>query len=114
MQKIPINLVEPGMVLARPIISDKGMQLCAEETELTPVIIARLIKMQIPVVTVKGDPPVPIVKSASNGESVRELNARFSKVAADPLMDKIRAAVENALLSDDDAETGGVGKGNPA
>lgn len=107
MQKIPIHLAEPGMVLAKPIISEAGMQLCAEETVLTASIIERLKKMQIIQVTLKSNPVDSAVKPPSNAESVKELNGRFSKVKNDPLMEKLRAAIETALLAVDEEAQGG-------
>lgn len=106
MQKIPIHLAEPGMVLAKPIISESGMQLCAEETVLTASIIERLKKMQIIQITLKGNPVDSPVKQPSNAESVKELNARFSKVKNDPLMEKVRTAIETALLAEDEEGQG--------
>ncbi len=56
MQKVPIELVKPGMVLARPITNDAGMALCAEGTELSENIIERLMQMNVSHVTLKGHP----------------------------------------------------------
>jgi hypothetical protein len=108
MQKIPIHLAEPGMILAKPIITEAGMQLCAEETVLTASIIERLKKMQIIQITLKGNPVDSGVKQPSNTESVKELNARFSKVKNDVLMEKLRAAIENALLAQNEEGSGSV------
>lgn len=98
MQKIPIHLAEPGMVLAKPIIHENGMPLCAEETVLTASIIERLKKMQILYVMLKGNPVESGARQASNAESVKELNDRFSKIKGDPLMDKLKSAIETALV----------------
>jgi hypothetical protein len=113
MQKIPIHLAEPGMVLAKPIISDTGMQLCAEETVLTASIIERLKKMQIIQVTLKGNPVDSDVKQPTNLEAVKELNARFSKIKNDPIMNKLRAAIENALTTQSEEDPGSPSKADP-
>jgi len=113
MQKIPIHLAEPGMVLAKPIISETGMPLCGEETVLTESIIARLKKMQITSITLKGTPVDSGAKQASNAECVKELNARFSKIKNDPLMDKLKAAIENALVAQNEKNDDGASKGSP-
>jgi hypothetical protein len=99
MQKIPLNLAEPGMILAKPIISDKGIQLCGEGTELTAPLIARLNKMQISFVTLKGKPVESGAIVPSTAACVQELNVRFSKIRNDPVMDKIKAAVLHALIA---------------
>jgi hypothetical protein len=114
MQKIPIHLAEPGMVLARPIISETGMQLCGEETVLTESIIARLKKMQITAIMLKGNPVDSGAKQVSNDECVKELNARFSKIKNDPLMDKLKAAIENALVDQNEKDISGASKGSSA
>lgn len=113
MQKIPIHLAEPGMVLARPIISETGMQLCGEETVLTESIIERLKKMQITVITLKGSPVDAGVKQASNAECVQELNARFSKVKNDQLMEKLRASIESAIVAQNEEVPGNTSKAGP-
>lgn len=114
MQKIPLNLAEPGMVLAKSIITDKGIQLCAEGTELTAPIIARLNKMQISFVTLKGNPVESDAPVPSNAACVQELNARFSKIQNDPIMDKIKAAVENALTARSQEDTQCASRERPA
>jgi hypothetical protein len=114
MQKVPIALASPGMVLAKPIMNDKGMPLCAEDTELTETLIDRLRAMNIAVVTVKGHPlgddsPVKTVE-----EKIQDIQERFSQVKGDPLMDKIMEAIIDAVKQED-AEVRAVegGEGEP-
>jgi hypothetical protein len=115
MQKVPIDLVKPGMVLAKPILNDKGMALCAEGTELSASIIDRLIKMNITHVTLKGNPIDLGIEIKSKEQRVQDLNTRFSKIKDDPIMDKLRAAIENAILTlDEEDDKGSVSKGGPA
>ena len=106
MQKIPISLAEPGMIIAKPIVNDKGIQLVAEQTELTPTILERLRKMQIAHVTVVGAQPETAANDAAVAEDVRALNERFGRVKGDPLMERVRAAIEQAIISRGD----GAGK----
>ncbi len=113
MQKVPIDLVKPGMVLAKPILNDSGMALCAEGTELTASIIERLIKMNITHVTLRGNPVDLGIEIKSKEQKVKELHARFEKVKDDPLMDRIKASIEKAILSQEE-ETAGDPKGGPA
>jgi hypothetical protein len=113
MQKIPIHLAEPGMILAKAIINEKGMPLCVEETVLTDSIIERLKKMQIAYVILKGTPVNSGEGQVLNAECVQELNARFLKVTGDPLMDKLRAAVEKALLAGNEEGAGNGSRKGP-
>jgi hypothetical protein len=54
MQKVPIELVKPGMVLATTVCNDSGMALCGEGTELTDTIIERLKRMNVTHLVLKG------------------------------------------------------------
>ena len=97
MQKLPINLVQPGMVLAKPVVNDSGKTLCAEGAELTESLIERLKVMNIIALTVKGHPvdtgaPVKTVE-----EKLQELKGRFALVEGDPVMDRIRDAIAGAI-----------------
>jgi hypothetical protein len=99
MQKVPIDLVKPGMVLAKPITNDAGMSLCAEDTELSETIIERLIRMNVSHVTLKGHPVDLGGESKTKEQKVEELKTRFSRVQGDPLMQKILSAAQNALMA---------------
>ena len=97
MQKVPLELVQPGMILAKTITNDTGMALCGEGTELTDVIIERLRRMNVTHVTLKGH-PVDMGDTKSIGQKIEELRARFIRVQGDPLMDMILVASEGALM----------------
>lgn len=56
MQKIPLNLAQAGMVLAKPITRENGMVLVAEGTELSEGVINRLQRMEVAQVVVQGEP----------------------------------------------------------
>ena len=98
MQKVPIELVKPGMVLARPITNETGMALCAEGTELSDTIIERLKRMNVSHVTLKGH-PVDLGDTKTKEQKIEELKMRFSRVQDDPLMQKLQSAIESAILS---------------
>ncbi|HWR69137.1 MAG TPA: hypothetical protein VN416_08965 [Desulfomonilia bacterium] len=98
MQKVPIELVRPGMILARTINNDAGMALCGEGTELTDVIIERLKRMNVSHVTLRGH-PVDLGQTKTKEQKIVELKARFIHVQGDPLMDMILAASESALIA---------------
>ncbi len=100
MQKLPITQVTPGMVLAKPVMSDKGMPLCAEGSELTEMLIERLKQMNIPVLTVKGHPVDTGVPAKTIEEKIQEMSARFARVEGDPLMGRIRDAIADAMSAE--------------
>ena len=98
MQKVPIEVVKPGMVLAKTVASDTGMVLCGEGTELTDTIIERLKQKNVAHLTLKGH-PVDLGESKSTEQKVNELKERFSRVQSDPLMQKILEAIESAIIA---------------
>lgn len=104
MQKVPIDMVKPGMVLAKTVLNDKGMALCAEGTELTAAIIERLMRMNVSHLTLKGHPVELGIETKTKEQRVQELAMRFSRVQGDPIMDKLKASIEQGILSQDDDE----------
>jgi len=105
MQRVPLDLVQPGMVLAKPVTNDSGMALCAEGTELSANIIDRLKRMNISFVTLKGNPVDLGGEVKTREEKVREIIARFSKVDSDPIMDKVKDSIVHAVMSEEEDET---------
>lgn len=99
MQKLPINLVQPGMVLAKAVIKDNGMALCAEGSELTAALIERLVQMNISSLTVKGHPIDLGEQPMTLEDRIRELEARFARIEDDPLMMQVRDAISQAMLT---------------
>ncbi len=100
MQKLSIIQATPGMVLAKAIMSDKGMPLCADGTELTEMLIERLKSMNILVITVKGRPVDTGVPDKTPEEKVGDMQARFARVKDDPLMGRIRDAIADAIYAE--------------
>ncbi len=100
MQRVPINLVEPGMVLAKPVVNDTGMPLCAEGTELTAALIDRLKRMNVSLLTLKGHPVEMGGPVKSPEEQIRDMTDRFARVQGDPIMDTIREAIEQAIIAE--------------
>ncbi len=109
MQKVPLELVKPGMVLAKPVLNEKGMALCAEGTELNATLIERLKRMNVSSVTLKGHPVDLGSPVKSTQQKIAEMQSRFAHVAGDPLMERLKAAIQAALMSegaeDDEAIT---------
>jgi dsDNA-specific endonuclease/ATPase MutS2 len=102
MQKVPIDMIKPGMVLAKTILNEKGMALCAEGTELTAAIIERLMKMNVSHLTLKGHPVELGIETKTKEQRVQELIMRFSRVQGDPIMDKLESSIEHAILTQEE------------
>lgn len=81
MQKIPINLAAPEMILARDVFrseSPAGIPVCGKGTELNESLLSRLKKMGIQSIYVEGH-PVSFEGESSLEEQLQELEKRFSK-----------------------------------
>jgi len=92
MQKIPMALVLPGMILAQDIKNidnPDGPPLCGKGVQLTEALIERLHRMDIQSITVEGH-PVKMEGEKSLEEELAVLDKRFKKVADDPLMKKLK------------------------
>ena len=55
MQKIPLQLTQPDMVLAKPVTRENGMVLIAAGTVLTASLISKLDNMGVEQVVVEGE-----------------------------------------------------------
>ena len=104
MQRVALNLVQPGMVLAKPILNEDGMPLCAEGTVLSDVLIERLQRMNVTTVVLKGNPVDTGQGIKTPEEKVAEMKQRFVRVAAQPHMQRLMAAVENAIWHEAEPE----------
>ena len=104
MQKVPIDMVKPGMVLAKTVLNEKGMALCAEGTELTAAIIERLMRMNVSHLALKGHPVELGLETKTREQRVQELIMRFSRVQGDPIMDKLESSIEHAILSQEEED----------
>lgn len=56
MQKIPLNLARPGMVLAKPVARADGIAVAAAGSELSEGLLDRLDGMGVTHVVVEGEP----------------------------------------------------------
>lgn len=101
MQKVPIELVRPGMVLARTVCNETGMVLCGEGTELTDAIIERLKRMNITHLVLRGR-PVNMGETKSTDQKIAELEERFATVRGDPLMEALLDAARKAVRALDE------------
>ena len=90
MQTMPLELVKPGMKLAKSVNNDKGMTLCGEGVVLTEALIGRLSDMGVRRVTVKGHPTDTNDDGKSLSQQIDALDARFRYVEGNPLMRKVK------------------------
>ncbi len=92
MQRIPLSLAKPGMILDKPLLRDNGLVLVAEGTELSESLLMRLADMDIEALVVKGNPVD--MNGAGGGSSFSQraerLDHLFRKYQADPFMLKLK------------------------
>jgi len=96
MQKIPLKLAQPGMVLARAVSRENGITVVAEGVELTDSLITRLESMKIERLVVKGS-PVRMEGGGSTAFDVRveRLDHLFRAYRDDQWMRKVKAFLAN-------------------
>ena len=100
MQKIPLNLAQAGMVLAKPVTRENGMVLVAEGTELSESVISRLQRMEIPQIVVKGEPlDLDDAGGASAGKRLERLNHLFRAYEDDPWMQEVKSFFKDYFRS---------------
>jgi hypothetical protein len=90
MQRVSINKLKPGMVLAKSITNESGMVLLSEGTALTDSLIMRLNRMDITSVSIEG----ASTSDKSREERLSELDRRFSKTEKEAYMDVIKGAIK--------------------
>jgi hypothetical protein len=93
MPKIPVDKLEPGMKLARPIVGKNGMVMLGEGTEITEKWIERIRDMEIASIFIDG----PAVQMISKEEALANLESRFSLVEGKPLMNAIKKIVQKHI-----------------
>lgn len=100
MQKIPFNLAEPGMILAKEVVrSDNpgGPPICGKGVELTDSLIERLRNMGIQSITVEGH-PVWMEGDKTLSELLDDLDRRFSRSGSNPLNQLIKRVYRDAII----------------
>jgi hypothetical protein len=91
--KLAAERLEPGMVLARPVMNKSGMIMLGEGTELTDNLIEKIRDMGIEGVHVQGmsQPDVPLEALLA------ALDARFAHVEKDHLMVMIKRLMKEHI-----------------
>ncbi|MDQ7032082.1 MAG: hypothetical protein Q9M37_05125 [Desulfonauticus sp.] len=97
MQKIPINLAQPGMELEKPACTESGQVLLAKGAKLTENAIKILEKKGIKSLTVKGEPLdlEGLATSPSFQKRIERLDYLFRYYKDDPFMQKIKKLIKN-------------------
>jgi len=101
MQRIPISLAKPGMVLAKELVRPEnpaGPAICGKGMELTESLLERLRYMGIQSITVQGH-PVWMEGDKTLDELLQELDQRFSRVAQDSLTGRLKDIYRKYLIS---------------
>lgn len=97
MQKIPLNLARPGMVLAKPVARADGIAVAAAGSEISQGLLDRLDTMGVTHLVVEGQP----VKldgqpgSTSFDKRLERLDFLFRKHTANPWMAQIRRLMDH-------------------
>ena len=100
MQKIPIQLAETGMKLAKDVYigsTPTGAPICGNGTVLTNVMITRLKKIGITVLYVAGL-PLCVENQPSSDDLLHGLDDRFTKTRQEPLNALLYNIIRKNLL----------------
>ncbi len=97
MQKIPLNIAQPGMVLAKPVARPDGMVVAAPGTELSEALLARIESMGIDKVTVEG---APVDMDGPAGDTafdkrLERMDHVFRRYAGDKWMTQIKQLMKH-------------------
>lgn len=93
MPKIPVSKLEPGMILAKPVMAANGMVMLGEGTVLNDTWIERISDMQIPSVFIDG----PAIQMIPREEALERLEARFALAGDKPFMSAIQKIVREHI-----------------
>ncbi|RQD57634.1 MAG: hypothetical protein D5R98_08745 [Desulfonatronovibrio sp. MSAO_Bac4] len=97
MQKIPLDLAKPGMVLDKPILRNNGQILVAQGTEISESLIGRLENMGISSVTVQGNPVEMegVTPPKTYQQRIDELDHLFRRYDDDKWMSKMKRFIRS-------------------
>lgn len=93
MPRIPIDKIEVGMKLVKPITDKNGMVLLSEGTVLTEKWVERIQDMSIEAIYIDGPTVQPIPKD----EALSLLDARFQPVEDQPHMGFIKKVLKEYI-----------------
>ena len=97
MKRVPLQEVEPGMVLVKPVTNSAGHVVVAAGMTLDEPLITHLERMGKAAVYVEGTSDEDTSKSFDEVE--QELADRFRKVEGEPQLARIHEAIRQFLKS---------------
>lgn len=97
MQKIPVNLARPGMVLDKPVLRDNGLVLVAQGTEISQSLLDRLENMGVEWITVEGSPVdmEGMAPSKTYQQRMEEMDHLFRKYKDDKWMNNMKSFLKS-------------------
>ncbi|NPB09612.1 MAG: hypothetical protein GXO17_04590 [Thermodesulfobacteria bacterium] len=98
MQKIPLDMAQPGMKLAQDVTDDKGRVLCGAGVALEAPLIEKFKQLGVRFVTVEGH-PVDFPWERPLKEELALLEERFSRVTHDERLMKLKEIIKKYWLS---------------
>ncbi len=97
MNRVPLDKVEPGMVLAKPVTSLAGHVIVSAGTSLDAPLIARLRDMGLTSAHIENRPGEAGDPVTSLAELEQALDHRFRRVAGDAELARMREAIRRHL-----------------
>jgi len=102
-KRISVEQAKPGQILAQKLQRGDGVLLAGQGTEVTEGLLRMLTRMNIDTIVIEED----IKQSPEELEEIfqkrcAELNARFERVAGQPVMSALKAALMNKARSERD------------
>ena len=97
MQKIPLSLAKPGMILAKPVARPDGIAVAAAGSELSESLLDRFDSMGVSHLVVEGE-PVALdgpAGSSSFDKRLERLDYLFRKYPDDKWMVQIRRLLDH-------------------
>ena len=101
LKRIPLEKAEPGMILAQKMVRDDGVLLCQKGAELTEGLLRIFKRLNFETVPIEEEnTETSAERSARLTREEALLEARFSRVAADPILMELKKALLKRLRED--------------
>ncbi|MEW5725964.1 MAG: hypothetical protein AB1896_22845 [Thermodesulfobacteriota bacterium] len=102
MKKIPLDQARPGMILAQKLVREDGVLLAQKGAALTEGLLRVLERLSYETVPVEsGSTESPEERAARLAAQEAEIEVRFARVAADPVLVELKAALLARLRQED-------------
>jgi hypothetical protein len=94
MQRISLEQAAPGMVLAKPVVNERGQTLVAEKTPITEALIERLRSFNVHRIAVEGHPvAIPGEKPPDPAQIKLDVERAFIRTRGDETMERLKEIV---------------------